>query len=330
MEPHAAIAVGASAGGLAALRSLVGGMPADLPAAIFVVQHLYPYSKSALPALLSDAGNLPAVYAEDDAPVEPGRIYVAPPNRHLRVAAPGVMSVRYGPRENLQRPAIDPLFRSVARLYGRRAVGVLLSGTMDDGVAGMTAIKLRQGCAIVQEPADAEYPDLPLNALASVPEIDHVALASAMAGLLTEAVGTMLDHSKGSVAPPEPGSSSSRLGLEGEEGTYACPNCGGPMRPEIHGPIVSYRCRVGHAFSPQSLHSAQADEIEEALWTALQLLRTHVELSLRMADRMKDQSPIRNLKKEYEEQAAQTEEHAKVIYRLLEEFGKRPVTPPGD
>lgn len=330
MDAYAAIAVGTSAGGLKALQAFVGGLPADLPAAVFVVQHLYPYSESELPRLLRRSGSLPADYAQDGQQIAPGRIYVAPPNRHMRVVAPDVLSVSYGPRENMHRPAIDPLFRSVARLYGSRAIGVLLSGTMDDGVAGITAIKLRQGCAVVQEPTDAEYPELPLNALAYAPEIDHVALAADMATLLTEAVRTMLDHARTDKAAPASNEHSSPLGLEGEEGTYSCPQCGGPVRPEENGQIISYRCRVGHAFSPQSLHAAQAEKIEEALWTALQALRTHAELSLRMAERMKDQTQTRNLKKEYEEQAAQIEEHAEVIYGLLEEFGKRPLTSRGD
>jgi two-component system chemotaxis response regulator CheB len=164
-EPRVEVAaVGASAGGVEALLRLVGMLPETFAAAIFVVLHIPATGPSALPGILSRGGPLPAVHPADGAPIEPGHIYVAPPDRHLLVA-PGTVRVARGPREHGHRPAIDPLFRSAARAYDSAAAGVILSGTLDDGATGLALLHERGGVAIVQEPTDALYAAMPANAL---------------------------------------------------------------------------------------------------------------------------------------------------------------------
>src|SRR5437762_69863 len=161
------VVIGASAGGMAALERLVAGLPADLPAALFVVWHLSPGVRSVLPMVLSKAGPLPAANPKDGDPIKPGRIYIAPNDHHMLLER-GYIRVTKGPKENRFRPAIDPLFRSAAYLYSTRVIGVVLSGALDDGTAGLWAIKLRGGTAVVQDPADAVHRSMPINALDNV------------------------------------------------------------------------------------------------------------------------------------------------------------------
>ena len=164
------VVVGASAGGMDALQKLVSRLPAGLPASIFVVWHLSPGLKTVLPAVLSKAGPLPAINPEDGDRIQPGYIYVAPNDHHMLLEK-GYMRVARGPKENRFRPAIDPLFRSAAYVYGPRVIGVVLTGALDDGTAGLWTIKLRGGTAIVQEPSDALIRSMPLSALDNV-EVD--------------------------------------------------------------------------------------------------------------------------------------------------------------
>src|SRR5262245_61653566 len=161
------VVIGTSSGGLAALRQLVSHLPGDLPAAVFVVQHSSPHTHSLVPSLLSRAGPLLAQHAVNGEPIRLGRIYVAPPNHHM-VIEDGRVRLTQGPRENRFRPAIDPLFRTAAYTYGPRVVGVILTGALDDGTAGLWAVKDRGGVALVQEPDEAMYPSMPLSALRHV------------------------------------------------------------------------------------------------------------------------------------------------------------------
>src|SRR5262249_49919901 len=157
------VVVGASAGGVEALTTVAAGLPRDLPAPVAVVLHVSPRSESRLPQILSRAGPLPALHARDGEPLYPGRIYVAPPDHHLLVQD-GRCAVVRGPREHHVRPAIDPLFRSAAARFGRRAVGVILSGARADGVAGAAALSRAGGAVIVQDPRDAAFPEMPSKA----------------------------------------------------------------------------------------------------------------------------------------------------------------------
>jgi two-component system chemotaxis response regulator CheB len=184
MPKHDMIVIGASAGGVEALIKLVGSLPADLPAAIFLVLHIPAQSPSLLPDILNRAGPLHAVHPVDGQAIEYRHIYAAPPDYHLMVEK-GIVRIVRGPKENRHRPAIDPLFRSAARTYGTRVVGVILTGSMDDGAAGLLAIKRRGGKAIVQDPQDALFASMPQSAIAHV-EVDHVVPLFDMAPLLTK------------------------------------------------------------------------------------------------------------------------------------------------
>jgi chemotaxis response regulator CheB len=165
------VVVGASAGGVEALSALFWDLPPELPIAFFVVLHVSPHSQSKLPSILERTGRLPAEHPRDGQRLEPGRVYVAPPNFHLLVGN-GVVHLSQGPKEHHNRPAIDPLFRSAAQVYGQRVVGVLLSGMRDDGVAGLKEIKTQGGLVIVQDPREAEFPSMPRNALDKV-DVDY-------------------------------------------------------------------------------------------------------------------------------------------------------------
>lgn len=176
------IVIGASAGGVEALVALFQGLPNGLAAALFVVLHTAPNGQSRLPQVLNLRGQLPAHFARDQEKVNLGEIYVAPSNRHLMLEDRKVL-VTTAPKENRNRPAINPLFRTAAETYGPRVIGVILTGLLDDGAAGLWEIKRRGGIAIVQSPEDAAFPEMPQNAIANV-EVDHVVALHDMADLL--------------------------------------------------------------------------------------------------------------------------------------------------
>jgi|SRR5882724_1676203 len=167
MPGHEIIVVGASAGGVEALMKLVHGLSRNLAASVFIVLHLPAQGSSVLPSILKHAGILNAQHPIDQQKIEMGNIYVAPPDHHLLIEQ-GLIRVVRGPKENRHRPAIDALFRSAAIAYGAQVVGVVLTGALDDGTAGLLAIKQRNGIAIVQDPNDAIYPDMPRSALKHV------------------------------------------------------------------------------------------------------------------------------------------------------------------
>src|SRR4051812_33241997 len=186
MQSHDIIVIGASAGGVETLKQLVAGLPAELPAAVFVVLHVTPNGPGYLPRILEKAGPLPVCSPKDGDGIANGRIYVAPPDHHMLVE-PGRLRVVRGPKENRHRPAVDPLFRSAAWAYGPRVIGVVLSGTLDDGAAGLWAIKSCGGVAVVQDPEDALFGEMPASALACV-DADHVAPLEEIPLLLAELV----------------------------------------------------------------------------------------------------------------------------------------------
>jgi two-component system chemotaxis response regulator CheB len=289
------IVIGFSAGGVEALVRLVSGLPGDLPAALLVVHHFPAESVSTLPSILRRAGELPAFHPRHGQAISPERIYVAPPGRHMLVVD-GQIHLTRGPRENGHRPAIDPLFRTAARAYGPRVIGVLLSGGLDDGTAGLVAVKRLGGVAVVQDPEDALYPSMPRSALQRVP-VDHVLPAEEIAPLLTRLARNGGGATGGSSTmpaedlkvrdPAEAGTADIETGpLPGPPTALTCPDCGGALWELIRGDLARYRCHVGHAYSIDSLVDAQADTVEKALWTALRALEEKAELSRRLAERV--------------------------------------------
>ncbi|GAA3345848.1 chemotaxis protein CheB [Amorphoplanes nipponensis] len=282
------VAVGASAGGVESLRALVAGLPPDFPAAVLVVLHLPRDSPSALPTILNRSGPLPAAAAVDGEPLRPGRVYVAPNDHHL-LLLDGHLRLSHGPAENGHRPAIDPLFRSVARAAGNRGIGVVLSGSRDDGAAGLASVVARGGAAVVQDPADALYSSMPLAALALAPT-GHVAPAAKLGGLLAEMTAMPLPTGPelpADVLLDQEVAMADLAGTTTDEiappAGFGCPACGGGLFQIDDGPMPRYRCRVGHAWSPESLLDEQALALEGALWMALRALEEKSELSRRMA-----------------------------------------------
>ena len=276
------VVIGASAGGMGALEKLVAGLPADLPAAVFAVWHLSPGVKSVLPAVLSKAGPLPAATPSDGDPIRAGRIYIAPNDHHMLLER-GYIRVTRGPKENRFRPAVDPLFRSAAYIYGGRAIGVVLSGALDDGTAGLWAIKLRGGTAVVQDPADAMHRSMPLNALENV-EVDYK--------LPVAEIGPLLGRLTREQAAAEvllPAQERERMEAEikiarevdprveeiltyGQLSPFTCPECHGVLTMFRDGNIIRFRCHTGHAVSSGTLLESATEQVERRLMDALRAL----------------------------------------------------------
>ena len=285
------VVIGASTSGVSALRELVAGLPADFPAAVAVVLHLGSRRPSQLAAILDAAGPLPATTARDGQRMNRGCIHVAPPNRHLLIAD-GHLHLRRGPKENMARPAIDVLFRTAAVSCASRVIGVVLTGMLDDGTAGLTAIKRCGGLAVVQDPADALFPLMPRSALAHV-EVDHVRPLAALPGLLAELAGTAAP-----AAPEIPDELRAEALVAAQElhapagqhefGTlspFTCPECHGSLWAIEDGGMVRYRCHTGHAYTARTLSLAQVETLEETLYDALRAQEERALLLLAMAER---------------------------------------------
>jgi two-component system chemotaxis response regulator CheB len=316
------VAIGASAGGVEALKRLVGALPPDYRGALFVVLHISPESRSELPAILSRAGALPAVTAIDQMPLEHGRIHVAPPDFHLLVER-GLLRVVRGPRENRHRPAIDPLFRSVAWTYGPRAVGVVLTGNLDDGTAGLWAIKSCGGTTIVQEPNEADHPEMPMNALMHN-RVDHRLPLEGIAALLTRLAQEAPDPFEMQDPPRslEDELQSARLsrsthgmGELGRLSPFTCPGCRGALWELEEGEHLRYRCHTGHAYSQASLLVDQSTAVEESLYTAVRSMQEKAAALRRLAERWPERMP--SVKQEYEQRATDLDRSADVLRAML-------------
>ena len=273
------VVVGASAGGMEALQNLVSRLPAGLPASVFIVWHLSPGAKSILPSVLTKAGPLPAQHPKDGDRIEQGRIYVAPNDHHMLLES-GYIRVARGPKENRFRPAVDPLFRSAAYVYGPRVIGVVLTGALDDGTAGLWTIKLRGGTAVVQEPSEALIRAMPLNALDNV-AVDHrlpvSGIADTIARLVREPAAEPLavPQAEQEKTMHEIRIAKEREALEenmqrfGEFSPFTCPECRGVLTMLREGKIVRFRCHTGHAFSADTLLESTTESIEARLWDAV-------------------------------------------------------------
>jgi two-component system chemotaxis response regulator CheB len=310
------VVVGASAGGVEALDRLVRGLPPELPAAVLVVLHLPAGGRSVLPAILARAGGLPATVPQDCERPKRGHIYVAPPDRHLLLVGQE-MRLTGGPRENGHRPAIDPLFRSAARSYGRRVVAVVLSGNLDDGAAGSRLVKERGGTVLVQDPADALYPDMPASA-AAVTDIDALLPIADMAGricaVLEDPVPGKEEEVVNSEEREEEDLAAAELALDGQPTELSCPECGGPLWERSEGPLVRFACRVGHVFSPESLIEQHGKELERALWSAQRNLEERADLYRRMARRASGKSV---LQKRFLDRSTSAERHAAAVQEAI-------------
>lgn len=321
MPEREIVVVGASAGGISALQSLVRGLPADFPGAILVVLHLSRESGGLLPQILASAGPLPASNARHREDIRTGHIYVAPPDRHLLVGPERRIYLGHGPKENRFRPAVDPLFRSAALNEGRKVIGIVLSGGLDDGTAGLCAVKQGGGLTVVQDPFDAEVPSMPRSAL------QHVAADYCMSA---EKIGETLPVLLRETPTREmlQVSGDTRLEVElaadqrnqtdvakmGQPSPYTCPSCAGSLM-RIGGTYpVRFRCHTGHAFTAMSLDDEQRDKVENASWAAIRALQ---EYALLLQEMIRQPGFTNQEITDYSERAHQALKRAQLLREAL-------------
>jgi two-component system chemotaxis response regulator CheB len=296
-------------------------LPVGLPASLFVVCHFPADARSVLPEILSRAGALLATHAADGQPFYPGHIYVAPPNHHLLLSPGGTMRLTREARENGHRPAIDPLFRSAARYYGDRVAGVILTGALHDGAAGLMAVRASGGVAIVQDPEDADVAGMP-RAATLIAGAEYVVPLADLASLLADLV-----HDRGA---PGGGTDAmdpieemprivdqdmdrqERGDRRGEVSVFTCPGCGGALWQVDEPGLLRFRCHVGHSYNAEVLLSEQAEALEAALWTSVRTFREQCVLSRQLAMREREAGNAGSAVR-FEEQAEVAERNGKMI-----------------
>jgi two-component system, chemotaxis family, protein-glutamate methylesterase/glutaminase len=316
------IVIGGSAGATAPLRAILADLPPDLPAAVLVVLHIPARGIGILSSVARSATKLPVRQAEEGMRIESGHVYLAAPDRHLLVLDNHIMLGR-GPRENLVRPAIDALFRSAALQFGPRVIGVVLSGLLSDGAAGLNAIKRCGGMAVVQDPADATADEMPLRALEAT-TVDLCAPGARLGDVLSE-----LAREKAGAALPVPAElkleveiaagerigSDSLLGIA-EPAPLTCPSCGGVLSVLKPSKPLRFRCQVGHAFTADVLAKEQEGRVDEAMRVALRIIEERAELVTRMAEEGR-RSGRRAVAQMYDLRATEYREYADLIRKAV-------------
>ncbi len=321
------VVIGASAGGIPPLLTVIEHLPDDFGAAVLIVMHMPAMSKSRLPQLLQRVTNLPVSMAEDQQALEAGRIYVAPPDQHLLVRR-GYVELSHGPRENHTRPAVDPLFRSAARAYGDRVIGVVLSGTLYDGSGGLMAINSYHGVAIVQDPEEALMSGMPESAMLHA-TVDYILPADQIANTLVELVGRAVkpenllmrdDEAELKQKIQSDFDRQSQDTRASESTMFTCPDCGGVLWQEGEGPSLQFRCHVGHVFAPETLVGLQSEDVEAALWACVRMLKEKSTLSRQMATRYRNAAASAQYTERLGEQADRDDRYVEVLRSLLEQF----------
>lgn|SRR5262245_24181589 len=295
MSERQIVVIGASSGGIDALRALVAALPADFPAPICIVVHTAPHSPGLLAEILNRVSRLSVEMADNGRRLQRGLVYVAPPDCHLLVE-PGSLRVTRGPRENGFRPAIDPLFRSAARVHGPATIAVVLTGNLDDGTAGLWAVKQLGGTAIVQDPEDALFPALPRNAMKHV-RVDYVVQLRDIAPLLNRLATTPVEHRREITVPDHldvevriaKEQNALEAGLEriAAPSKYACPECQEVLFQLSEGGRLRFRCHTGHAYSVDSLLAAIGEATQDSLSNSVRALEEGALLLRQMADHLK-------------------------------------------
>ncbi|HKS28678.1 MAG TPA: chemotaxis protein CheB [Pyrinomonadaceae bacterium] len=286
------IAIGASAGGVEALKEIVRGLPPDLPASVLIVNHLSPHHPTYLPEILSNAGALPVSLPRDSEEIVRGHVYLAPPDYHM-VVKHGRIYLGQGPKENFARPAIDPLFRSAALAYGSQLIGVILTGAQNDGTSGLWAVKERGGVAIVQDPKDAYFPSMPQSALDKV-KADYCLPVSEIAPVLIRLANDPVEEEGEHLVPEklqlETGIAKEEVDANqvieklGTLSAYTCPECHGVLWVIHEGEIIRFRCRTGHAYTAEALRERLSESIENILWDAVRALEESAALARHIAE----------------------------------------------
>src|SRR5262245_35696605 len=325
-----AIVIGTSAGGVDALRTLISSLPGDLDAVPLAVIHIAPSSPGFLPELLNKTGQLHALHPAQGEKMKRGRFYLAPPDHHMLVEARGTIRLSHGPKENRARPAIDPLFRSAALAFGLETIGVILTGNLDDGTAGLLAIKKSGGTTVVQDPLDAAAPSMPRSAARHV-QIDHKVSLSKLAPLLVR-LSKDRPRAERSIMPD-------RLRIEaeiaaghkttiddiatiGDPSLFTCPDCHGTLLKVRDEHLLCFRCHTGHAFTAQSLLAALNETTEDTIWSAIRALQESAMLLQHLAQHARDAGQDKeatNLDRE----AGQKLEKAKLVRRGVSPSGDR-------
>jgi two-component system chemotaxis response regulator CheB len=311
------VVVGASAGGVEALSALVAGLPPGFPAAVLVVLHIPGHTPSQLHHILARAGSLPAIQAVDGAPILSGCIYVATPDRHLMIDGNHLRLTR-GPKENRARPSINVLFRSAAYSFGRRVIGIVLSGMLDDGTAGLWTIKDRGGMAMVQTPEEASFPSMPQSALADV-DVDAVLPIAGMPAALLKWTSESIEAG-GEIPMSKRLEAEQRIALGdnalqagsaelGSPSTLTCPECHGTLMQIEEGDIIRYRCHTGHAYSLKTLLTEVNESIDVSLWNTIRAIDERIFVLRQMAQLAKQ-----------EQEAAQALEQARRAERRVEQL----------
>lgn len=324
------VVIGGSAGSLKPLREIVASLPASFPASVLVVVHMSVDYNSLLEENLSRISSLPVIQASDHEPIRRGHIYIARPDHHLTVE-PGRMRVVRGPRENRHRPAIDPLFRTAARVYGPRVIGIILSGLLDDGSAGLYSVKQRGGIAIIQDPSEAAFGDMPRRALAYA-KPHYISTTGDIASNLVELAHIDQDEivmpsgktrkpdfSRLTAEPANVTNAEHNLRAaysdegEGTPSVFACPECHGVLWELKDGDLVRFRCRVGHSYGTDSLAQELSQASESALWAAMRALEEKAAMQRRIADGLgNDKAAIR-----LRDQSASDDVNARLIRDVI-------------
>lgn len=320
--------VGASAGGVEALLAFAQALPADLPCAGLVVLHISPSGPSVLADILGRASPVPVVAPDDGDVIRNGHLYVARPDLHL-VAADGRVRLVQTPRENGHRPAIDPAMRSAAAAYGEQAAGVVLSGTRDDGTAGLLAVARAGGRTYAQDPGEALYPSMPRSAAAHA-HLDAVATAAELARIIGGAASPVEGPSRPTTvedAMPQSAAEPGRT-APGDGTRFTCPDCGGALFEHADGPLLRFECSVGHVFSIDSLAGAQVDALENALWAAVRSLEDRASMLGRLAERARV-TGTRRTEERFDAQASEALDRASSIRDAIELVGRQGGTTAG-
>lgn len=314
---HDIIAIGASVGGVEAIPRLISSLPSGLPVSVFVVLHSPPRGPGLLPEIIRRNSALPVRHAVEGEKVLHGHVYVAKPDYHLVLEGSRIRLVR-GPKENFHRPSIDALFRTAAESYGSRVVGVVLTGNLDDGTAGLYTVKKLGGIAIVQDPKDAMAPAMPNSALRNV-KVDHCLPLDQIGPVLVRLAMTS-DIPKGKkrtlttkrfMVPKE---------MEKEFGlptSFVCPECNGPLWKTKPGRSLQFRCHEGHAYSPDSLLADCAEQVERALWSAARMFDERANLLRRLGERKYHSETVG---KNWGTKAKELEQQSELIRKLLKSF----------
>jgi two-component system chemotaxis response regulator CheB len=319
--PGRVVGIGASAGGVDALIRVVRQLPASFPAAICIVLHVPSSGRSLLAAILGRQTELEVVVAGDDQKLQPGRVYVAPNDRHLIVSG-GHLQLDRGPKENGVRPSVDVLLRTLAGAYGPRAIAVILSGALGDGSAGAVAVRQAGGLILVQDPDDATVASMPETALRAIGRADAVLQASQIGSELARLVEPEMIRQNPVAMDVENPLAESTDRPDGPPSPFTCPECNGSLWETTSGDVLRYTCRVGHSYSEEAMVIEQGSAVEAALWSALEALEERAEFLQRMAARHGSRRPL--LRDRFSGSAADARGRAALIRQALGTRGEQP------